>query len=339
MLKLFKVRVPGRRAIISIVLVLALSYSAFIVGDAMRPESNDEGGETNVHYDTVGLSVTTSANAPSMAAADAAVAAVATSARSASSGFSLPNLFNVEAEVDDLAFEVVDIEDLTGRMVVYSAYLGLKVDDIDASLDQIKLISVMHSGYISEVNTRDERGSVSLRIPQSKFHGALTDLEEVGEVTTRDMMGEDVTEEYVDLEAQLVTLQHQESRLFEIMEMGTTVDSVLKVERELERVRGRIESIQGRIKFLDNRVELSTITVSLREEIKEVEVIQAWFPAVDWGVPVRNGLSVLFTMAQGMLTMVIVLGPFIALGYSGVRLFRWYRSGRLVPVEDEESLV
>lgn len=342
MLGLFKARLPGRRAILSVVVVLVLSYSAFIVGNAMRPQGIGEGGSVEVYWDDVGSPVTVTgrgyrSDAVTAVAATAESASLASAdAASASRSSKLFSSFLRFNDVAELNSEITDIEDVSaGRMVVFTAYLGLEVDDIDASLDQIKLISVMHSGFISNVNTRDERGSISLRVPQSKFHEALTDLEELGEVTTRDLMGEDVTEEYVDLEAQLVTLQHQESRLFEIMEMGTTVDAVLKVERELERVRGRIESIQGRIKYLDDRVDLSTITVNLREIVEEEEILVAWFPSVDWGVPVRHGLSVLFTVAQGMITMVIILTPFIALGYVGIRVFKRYWKSVPPPVEEE----
>jgi len=196
---------------------------------------------------------------------------------------------------------------------------------------------LLHGGFISSVNTREDNGSVAIRVPQSRFHEAIADLEELGEVTTRDPQGEDVSEEYVDLGGQLTTLQHQENRLYEIMEMGMNVEEVLKVERELERVRGKIESIQGRMNYLDSRVELSTITVSLFEEEEIEEVIQAWFPQVDWSVPVRTGLSSLFTISQGMVTMFIVIGSFIVMGYGGLRLFRWYISGKAVEVSEEPA--
>ena len=138
----------------------------------------------------------------------------------------------------------------------------------------------------------------------------------------------------------MITLTHQEARLYEIMEMGTTVEEVLDVERELERVRGRIESIQGRIQFLTNRVSLSTITVNLfvEEEEVEIEVKLAWFPEVDWSEPVRTGLAVVTTVAQGMITMSIVIVPFIAIAYGALRTVQWYRSGKLPHnIDDEES--
>ncbi len=198
---------------------------------------------------------------------------------------------------------------------------------MEATVDAVRLLAESHGGFVSTVNTRNERGSITIRVPQRRFHDAVEEIEGLGEVESRNLQGEDVTEEYVDLQAELTNMERQEQRLLDIMEMGDTVESVLKVERELERVRGRIESLQGRINYLDSRVELATITVNLNlEPEEEPEVQLAWFPEMDWGEPVRAGLSVLFTVTQGMITMVIVLGPFAAVGYGGVRGYRYLRA-------------
>ena len=198
----------------------------------------------------------------------------------------------------------------------------------------MRLLAESHGGFVSTVNTRDERGSITIRVPQRRFHDAVEEIEGLGEVESRSLQGEDVTEEYVDLQAELTNMERQEQRLLDIMEMGDTVESVLKVERELERVRGRIESLQGRINYLDSRVELATITVNLNlEPEEEPEPHLAWFPEVDWDEPVRAGLSVLFTVTQGMITMGIVLGPFAAVGYGGLRAYRYFRSQRKAEAE------
>jgi len=327
---------PGKRALITVALVLVLSYSALMVGNSLNM---GDGGEsvtiTGRGFD--GDPIQTAYSTSEAVAAVAATAAAQDRSKSAS-GNLVTTLFDlaVVADVKSVAIDVTG-DLFAERMVVYTARLGVKVDDVDAALEEVRLIMVIHGGFISSVNTRDDRGSVAIRVPQSRFHDAIADMEELGEVTTRDLQGEDVSEEYVDLGAQLTTLQHQESRLYEIMEMGVNVEEVLDVERELERVRGKIESIQGRMNYLDSRVELSTITVSLFEEEEVEEVALAWFPDVDWGVPVRSGLSVLFTVTQGMITMAIVIGPFVLLGYGGVRLFRWYRVWKVVEVSDEPA--
>ena len=331
---------PGKRALITVALVLILSYSALMVGNSLDTIQDMRDGGESVTITGRGFTSDTTSIQTAYSASEAVATVADTAAQDAAksaSGNLVTTYFDLVLVADqgDVADNIGEM--FAERMVVYTARLGLKVDDVDASLEEINLIMVIHGGFISSVNTRDDRGSVAIRVPQSRFHDAIADIEELGEVTTRDLQGEDVSEEYVDLGAQLITLQHQESRLYEIMEMGVNVEEVLRVERELERVRGKIESIQGRMNYLDSRVKLSTITVSLFEEEEIEEVVLAWFPQVDWGVPVRSGLSVLFTITQGMITMVIVIGPFIVMGYSGVRLFRWYMAGKGVEVSEESS--
>ena len=327
MIRNLTIKRPGKRTIITVVLVIILAYSSLIVGNSLqgnRSLSDGEGGTDTVTGRSYSMGDTADA---------ATVAAQAADAAKASSGLSLSVLFDVVKQGTEPAIE--GYSDIYERMVVYTARISLKVEDIDASIDEIKLVTVIHGGFISTISSRDERGSVSIRVPQSRFHEAIEDLEELGEVVTRDLQGEDVTEEYVDLEAQLTALEAQEARFLEILQMGNTVEDVLKVERELQHVREDIERIQGRVNYLDSRVELSTITVSLSLEDEEpVEVTLAWFPEVDWGVPVRTGLAVLFTITQGMLTMIIVIGPLLVVGYGVVRGYRRYRSAKSVEVEE-----
>jgi len=210
--------------------------------------------------------------------------------------------------------------------VVFTARLELEVEDLESALDAVRLLAESHGGFVATEKTRSESGYITVRVPQRVFHDAVAEIEGLGVVQSRDLQGEDVTEEYVDLGSQLVNLESQEQRLLEIMEMGSTVESVLKVEKELERVRGSIESIKGRMNYLESRVELATITVYLNLVEEEPEVSLAWFPDVDWSVPVKAGFSVLFSVAQGMITMTIVVGPFVVLGIAGVRGYRYFRS-------------
>ena len=77
------------------------------------------------------------------------------------------------------------------------------------------------------------------------------------------MSSDDVTDQFIDLEARLRSAAHEETRLVELLGSAETVADILVIERELGRVRAEIERLQGQINFLGSRVELSTITVSL----------------------------------------------------------------------------
>ena len=220
------------------------------------------------------------------------------------------------------------------------AALELEVEDLETVLDTVRLLTESHNGFVATEKTRKNSGFITIRLPQRVFHETVAEIEELGELQSRDLQGQDVTEEYVDLGSRLVNLENQEQRLLEIMEMGTTVESVLKVENELERVRGSIESIKGRLNYLESRVELATITVYLNLKEEEPEPTFAWFPEVNWSIPVRAGLSVISSIAQGMITITIVLLPFLVLGIAGRRGYMYYRARNTsqpgIEVEEEK---
>jgi hypothetical protein len=333
---------PSRRNSIIAAALLALLFSAYTVGNTFIPDerpiilsgfsySRSEVGEAVRLASDVSEAV--AATVAAEAASTAADSAKAASASSHTVWFEVGSTGEAEFEVGDAA------ELYAERLVVFTARIELEVEDLESAIDAVRLLAESHGGFVATEKTRSESGFITVRVPQRVFHDAVAKIEEMGVVQSRDLQGEDVTEEYVDLEAQLTNLEKQEQRLLEIMEMGTTVESVLKVEKELERVRGRIESTKGRMNYLESRVELATITVYLNLEEEEPEIQFAWFPEVDWSVPVKAGFSVLFSVAQGMITMTIVVGPFVALGYAGVRGYRHLktRNTSLVDAQAEEQ--
>lgn len=312
---------PSNRTILIVVFLFVITVSAFTIGSTFNREREVEAlalrsGER--------VSVPSIEEVSEKAAADAAAAAAASDSAKAASGLSsglsiLGWAFNAQTEgpgeenLEEIA------ESFAERMVVFTAKIELEVDDIDSTVDDIRLLTERYGGFIATVTTRSEGGAITIRVPQRMFNEAVLEVEMLGEVVNRDLKGEDVTEEYVDLQARLSNLQKQEERLVGILDMCTKVEDVLKVESELERVRGEIEIITGKIKYLGNRVELATITVLLNEFAGKQTTR---FPKVDWWAPVNSGLQALFTIFQGLLAMAIVLGPFTAVGLPAYYLYR-----------------
>src|SRR5205085_6052703 len=93
---------------------------------------------------------------------------------------------------------------------------------------------------------------------------ALSDLRGLGKVTTETSGSQDVTDEYVDLGANLRNLQASETAILKLMDKATQIQDVLALQRELTNVRGQIERIQGRKTYLERRTDMATITVALR---------------------------------------------------------------------------
>ncbi len=159
------------------------------------------------------------------------------------------------------------------RKVITTGDLAIEVNDASAAVDEIISITQVAGGFVSSSSVYDnyygestgKAGYVTIRIPQSGFTSVMDEIEALGAVTSKSISGRDVTEEYVDLSARLGNLEGQELRLLEILNMTTTVDEVLDVERELGRIRGEIESLTGRLNYLNDRVDLSTINVRVSE--------------------------------------------------------------------------
>lgn len=157
------------------------------------------------------------------------------------------------------------------RKVITTSSVSLEVKNTPEALDDISDIADEFDGYVSSssVYTRyDDEGMygyITIRVPSSELDKALETIGDLGKVTSKSTTASDVTEEYIDVNARLSNLEKQETRLGEILEMSTTVEEVLAVEKELGRVRGEIESLTGRLNYLNDRIDLATINVDVSE--------------------------------------------------------------------------
>ncbi len=156
------------------------------------------------------------------------------------------------------------------RKVIKTAHLRLEVADFDGAVEELERLALEAGGYVSNSNYRitsgnRRKGTISIRIPEENFGRVIDDIKKLGRVVSFSSSGQDITEEYIDLEARLRNLKRQEERLLELLDMATSVKDVLEVERELMRVRGEIERLEGRLRYLSNRVEYATVNVELFE--------------------------------------------------------------------------
>lgn len=108
-----------------------------------------------------------------------------------------------------------------------------------------------------------EQATVTIRVPQDQFFLGMERIEALGKVRSRNVGSEDVSAQFIDLEARLKSTLREEGSLLSLLERANTVTEVLTIERELSRVRSDIERFQGQLNFLERRVDLATINVSL----------------------------------------------------------------------------
>jgi len=207
------------------------------------------------------------------------------------------------------------------RMVIYNAYLSLETGDIGATLAKIRSLAESYGGYVAG-SARSSYGmqataEITIRVPKDKFHVAVQEIETYGKVLDERTSSEDVTQQYIDLKARLENLQRQEKRLNEILDMARTVDEVLNVERELERIRGEIESLQGQINYFERSVAMSVITVGLKEPPPPFTP-----PGMDWGETFETALTAFFAVVRGLIILIVSLLPLVVIGVPAYYVYR-----------------
>lgn len=187
------------------------------------------------------------------------------------------------------------------RYIIYEGNMHLEVRDYQTAVSDIEEQTAQVNGYIVESSTNrsgeDGRrsGRMVVRVPQEDFFSFIDDLEESdAEVLEQHTSGNDVTEEYVDLESRLRTQEAVEERLTAFMENADTTEDLLNISNELAEVQEKIETIQGRINYLDNRVDYSTLHLQISErpetELQDREELQTWDRALEQFMGTINGL-------------------------------------------------
>lgn len=143
-------------------------------------------------------------------------------------------------------------------MLIYTADLTLAVYDVVPGLAHVEELARQLGGYLAR---RDDR-SITIRVPAQRFDEAVKRIESLGDVLHRNVVAEDVTEEFRDLEVRLRSLHAVRDRLEQLLQKAMKVEESVAIERELERVSGELDRIEGRMKFLHDKATFSTITVT-----------------------------------------------------------------------------
>jgi hypothetical protein len=206
--------------------------------------------------------------------------------------------------------------------IIKSAVISIEVkkDTFQDKMLEITQIAEENNGYISNTDSYSNAegkiasGRIVVRIPSGRFNSVIEKIKKIGEVKSISISGEDVTQEYVDLESRLKNYKAQEEVLLDLMSRATSVADSIEVQRELSYVQEEIEVIKGRIYYLDNLISLSTIDISLYEPqiVAPIEgggFINAVKRGAEGAVRVANGIAFFFIAISPLLVLagIIVL--------------------------------
>jgi hypothetical protein len=156
-------------------------------------------------------------------------------------------------------------------MVIRTGQAFIEVEKVDPAVLKVRQLAAQVGGYITNSSITGghdqiRQATLELKIPSPKFDPAVDLLSTIGKVETVTSSAQDVGEEFVDVTARVTNARRLEERLISLLANRTgKLDEVLRVERELARVREEIERYEGRLRFLSSRVAMSTLTITVHE--------------------------------------------------------------------------
>ncbi len=168
----------------------------------------------------------------------------------------------------------------TTRMIIHQASLSVNVKELDKAQANIEQKVAQYGGYIVESNVYQEddqtsSGNMVVRIPEKHFEKFLADAEgQAAKVLERNVTGQDVTEQYVDLQSRVKSKRAVEERLLSFMSKAQKTEDLLKISADLAKVQEEIEVMVGKMKYLENQTSFSTVELFMSENkvvVPEIE--------------------------------------------------------------------
>jgi hypothetical protein len=203
------------------------------------------------------------------------------------------------------------------RLIIRNAWLDLVVPDTEKALAEIENVVSEMDGFIVESSVyqygESKRASVQLRIPAEKLDQALGHFRDLAtEVRSENVSGQDVTDEYVDLQSRLRSKEATEAKLLEFLEEAEDTEAALAVYAELERIQTDIEVIKGRMQYLEQSAAMSSVSIELTpDELAQPIEIGGWHPEGTLRDSVEALIRVLQFLVDALIVIVVVVLPVV----------------------------
>src|SRR6185369_10049198 len=217
---------------------------------------------------------------------------------------------NYGTQMEKVSLNDVDKEGSTAeaadRKIIRNADITIEVPSTTDAQHQVTSIAESHGGFVvtSEAKQRESNDpsqrtldiKLVVRVPSNQFGSAFDEIKKLaGNTPAEQVTSQDVTEDFIDLEARIKTQKALEVQFLEIMRQAHKIEDALEVQRQIAEVRTEIEKLEGRKRFLENRSSLSTINVNIQTPRPVITITQTGF-----GHSLREAVSDSVTLASDM---------------------------------------
>ncbi|MFA6532912.1 MAG: DUF4349 domain-containing protein [Patescibacteria group bacterium] len=205
------------------------------------------------------------------------------------------------------------VTDVKNRLVIQDSYLSLQVLKVNEVQKAIIKKAEELGGYMVSSLVTDPSdvasAAVIVRIPAKKLESALEYYRSLSlKVVSENLQGQDVTDQYVDLDTQLKTYEKTKAKLEDLFNNATIVQDILQIQMEIINVQASIDSIKGQQDYLVKNAAMAKITVYLSTD----ELALPYAPSGSWrpGVIFKQAARAVAVVILGIGTLIIWIAVF-----------------------------
>ncbi len=214
------------------------------------------------------------------------------------------------------------------RMVIENTNMSILVKDVAEALSGIEKQTVTAGGYmVNKSISKPEgaaNGSISVRVPVEKREAAMEGFRALGvKVVSENVTGHDVTDQYVDIEARIASLNKTKAKIEGLQEQATRVTDLMEIQRQLTNIEQQIDSYKGSQKYLEQTAKLTLISINLSTDELALPYApdKAWRPVVVFKSAVRSLVGTLREFGS-LIIWLVVYAPVWGAIIGAVLLFK-----------------
>jgi hypothetical protein len=160
-----------------------------------------------------------------------------------------------------------------GAKIVKSGALDLTVPHgrLRVAVSRVSGVATGYGGYMANTQTKyggdDATAQITMRIPVANFEAAIKQLTHLPEVTvlSQSTTGADVTDQYVNVQAQMISLSSERDSFLALLSASRNVDEILMLHDRVAGVQSQLDQLQGRLNLLDHQSSLSSLAITISE--------------------------------------------------------------------------
>lgn len=217
--------------------------------------------------------------------------------------------------------------------IIYSGNISLYTEDYKATFEKVGtyaesiggFVENSSSSFIDKVqNTTVNTGYITIRVPAAKYREAMKQLQTFGTTVNASTSSVNISQQYQDVKGELDNLKIEEQRLQGYLEKAGSVQDLLAIEKELNRVRTDIDSRTTTLKNWDKEIAYSTIYVSITEKNLATSTVKSPFSEIFQQIKEGfiGSINLLLNITAWLIVFVVSLLPFAAVAGFAYFLFR-----------------